>query len=546
MNIREQVQKILRQSSESFTPSEVDFVVNRIATKLCIDEYVDVSLNPQKASMVREMVENVVEVKRSEKLQVERSRKNQEEATARMEAERLKRNTENTELRRIADIDIVRILGQGFNKGESNVNREEVVQLLGDALNILIYNNKKHSDNQQGSYSQKTYHDNSDFWEDALNQRLLEGMEVCLTNFHLMQWLPSAPGRYYTREAANKRLEAQSHIIQQGRGREYLPLGKQLMFLGGIGSVRLGARTFNSKTVYLLGASSTGSSHQGIPIIIPEEEYRKVIPFMRHGGCLANLEGFLRICPVEDLLIQYDRQIPRYAIFIDNVQAIQPSEKLLVTVGVTFEFKNSPYGDSNKSWSFCSFDPTKDDVRSSAHWLEEYALRHSGRVEILSDFDEHYQHFGNYSIEFPISQIVKGNVDFSNLQRYQGNLGFEVNLHIQRLTMGDNYNVGQAGAVGKYARSDGNTFINSGQKQDLAEAAIEIQNLLKSLEQTNPNATEVEKVAYVNDETTPSFKRRVAGALQAGGETAIDEFILENKYLKVAKAAAKGWLQPGG
>jgi hypothetical protein len=35
---------------------------------------------------------------------------------------------------------------------------------------------------------------------------------------------------------------------------------------------------------------------------------------------------------------------------------------------------------------------------------------------------------------------------------------------------------------------------------------------------------------------------RIAIAQQASGETAIDEFILENKYLKVAKAAVKGWL----
>jgi hypothetical protein len=110
---------------------------------------------------------------------------------------------------------------------------------------------------------------------------------------------------------------------------------------------------------------------------------------------------------------------------------------------------------------------------------------------------------------------------------------------------GDTYNVvGQAGAVGRDARSDNNKFFQSEQRQTLAEAAAEIQKLLKQLEQTNPSATEVEKVFYVDDETTPSFKRRVAGAFQASGETAIDEFILENKYLKVAKAAIKGWLQP--
>ncbi len=89
----------------------------------------------------------------------------------------------------------------------------------------------------------------------------------------------------------------------------------------------------------------------------------------------------------------------------------------------------------------------------------------------------------------------------------------EINMSDIQQKDGDTYNVGQAGAVGKYSRSDGNTFIQSEQKQTLAEAAMEIQSLLKQLEQTNPTATETDKVAYVNDETTPSFKRRVVGAL---------------------------------
>ncbi len=102
-----------------------------------------------------------------------------------------------------------------------------------------------------------------------------------------------------------------------------------------------------------------------------------------------------------------------------------------------------------------------------------------------------------------------------------------------------------ANQVSDNARQQANQHIYlSESKKTLAEAAEEIQQLLKQLEQTNPTATEVEKVAYVNDETTPSFKRRVVAAIQAGGETAIDQFILENKYLKVVKATIKGWLNP--
>ncbi len=119
----------------------------------------------------------------------------------------------------------------------------------------------------------------------------------------------------------------------------------------------------------------------------------------------------------------------------------------------------------------------------------------------------------------------------------------EINMSDIQQSNSDTYSVGQAGAVGRYARSDNNTFIQSEQKQTLAEAAEEIQRLLVHLEKTNPSATQLEMVEYVNDETTPSLKRRTASAIQACGEAAIDEFILENKFLKVAKATVKGWLE---
>jgi len=82
-----------------------------------------------------------------------------------------------------------------------------------------------------------------------------------------------------------------------------------------------------------------------------------------------------------------------------------------------------------------------------------------------------------------------------------------------------------------------------GQKQSLAEAAAEIQRLLKQLESTNPAATESEQITYLNVATKPDIKERTVAAFKEAGETAIDEFILENKYLKIVKAAIKGWLQ---
>jgi len=82
------------------------------------------------------------------------------------------------------------------------------------------------------------------------------------------------------------------------------------------------------------------------------------------------------------------------------------------------------------------------------------------------------------------------------------------------------------------------------QKQTLAESVSEVQQLLKQLEQTNPTATEAQQIEHINNETSANFKRRFASALQAFGETAIDEFVLENKWLKVIKETGKRWMKP--
>ncbi len=67
-------------------------------------------------------------------------------------------------------------------------------------------------------------------------------------------------------------------------------------------------------------------------------------------------------------------------------------------------------------------------------------------------------------------------------------------------------------------------------QQTLAEAAAEIQKLLKQLEQTNPTATVEQQKAYVDAAISPTLKQRCVGALKAGGETAIEEF-LDNPVL---------------
>ena len=121
-----------------------------------------------------------------------------------------------------------------------------------------------------------------------------------------------------------------------------------------------------------------------------------------------------------------------------------------------------------------------------------------------------------------------------------------VNVVVKTGEMGSNYNIsgGNQGAVGDQAQAS--DFVQqslANERQSLAQAASEIQQLLKALEQSNPTVTDSEKIAYLNDETSTGFKRRTVGALKAAGETAIDEFI-DFPYIKIVKALVTGWMYP--
>lgn len=83
------------------------------------------------------------------------------------------------------------------------------------------------------------------------------------------------------------------------------------------------------------------------------------------------------------------------------------------------------------------------------------------------------------------------------------------------------------------------------QKQNLAEAAAEIQQLLKHLEQTYPTTTTSEKMNVVaravdKIENNPTLKARVIGALKAGGTEAFKELI-DNPLINILLASIEGW-----
>jgi hypothetical protein len=89
------------------------------------------------------------------------------------------------------------------------------------------------------------------------------------------------------------------------------------------------------------------------------------------------------------------------------------------------------------------------------------------------------------------------------------------------------------------------TNYTTEQKQNLAQAAAEIQQLLTQLEQTNPTTTSAQRMAVVAQavdeiEKNPTLKARIVGALKSGGTEALKE-ALDHPLVNVFVAAVEGW-----
>lgn len=344
--------------------------------------------------------------------------------------------------------------------------------------------------------------------DQVLEGRIREGHRIELDKFRVSEWLPISPGRYFTNEASHAREHAKRYLQYN---REFLPLGKEQMVLGGIGSVRLKHRRIEGRELYFLGASENGISHQGIPLILERDLAEDLLDDIAStGGSVCQLRGQVSVLDDSISLISYDTGIPKYAISVERVTMIRSltASDLLVTVAVMYPSYRSYnprdtqggfayQGERNlftKSWTFCSFSPNGSlvPIRDAANWLLDYALRYVGRtVPILTDFDEHIDHFPN-TVEFPLKKVVHGEVDTALLTIYGDYYHFDLkNATNTEITMGDRFeNISNAIIIN---RSSVEQAINKvGQLHDGAEKAEALKLLARHAQESgNQEAIEL-------------------------------------------------------
>jgi hypothetical protein len=107
------------------------------------------------------------------------------------------------------------------------------------------------------------------------------------------------------------------------------------------------------------------------------------------------------------------------------------------------------------------------------------------------------------------------------------NYGIIGDINATNVSVGDNKN---------------QTYIQN-ERQYSIETIDEIEHFLEHLERINLMPEKHKKINESGVKLTP--RERLISALKSGGETAIDELVLENKYHKIVKSIVKGWLSVG-
>ncbi|MCB1177414.1 MAG: hypothetical protein KDK36_07540, partial [Leptospiraceae bacterium] len=361
------------------------------------------------------------------------------------------------------------------NQGRIN-NSDEVVLALRDYLDIVLLN--KPQVVEPANQPDKIFLNNETFWEKAISNNLYPGQIIKLSNFDLLEWIPSSPGLFHTRYAYELRNEAmKSFYNREGilvKVIELKPYEKRGMVQGGYGSLRLAPKLINNDLIYFLCATSNGVSHEGITITLRKSLYEKIVEELKKGKIpVTNLIGRLMILPRElsPIQMRYYAEIPKYYLEIIELETIgfKSAKNALVSVAITYSKREDIMRHDSFSYSFCTFPPTTNnrDLRGAVSWLQDYAIKYSREKEpvIIGDFDEEFNHFGN--VEFPIKEIGNGRIPMDKLVYFKELFHYQIN----ELIMGDKnvFKNSQIGAVGSNATSSNNTFqqINYNVPEDL-------------------------------------------------------------------------------
>lgn len=282
-----------------------------------------------------------------------------------------------------------------------------------DLIHIINYGFKFLSlfpiaDKFNASKFDKTIFSSEEYYSNIISGRLSPGQVVHLRDFIISEWIPLSPGLYFTHYAEAARENAGYSYNYEAD--EYEPSGKYNMVQGGVGSVRLTSKSINNNTFFVLGASSNYETYQGIPIVVNENTYYKIIEQIKsYGSIKSHLVGRIKLIPDVNLLSGPNaNHCPRYWLEVEEIYDIRkPIEDIVLSIAVSYLNHDNTYG-----WTFKNVILNRKEryIEETKDWIHDYICRYTGNKNeptILYDFDEQIKWFDK--VEFSLEIIRRNN-----------------------------------------------------------------------------------------------------------------------------------------
>jgi hypothetical protein len=261
------------------------------------------------------------------------------------------------------------------------------------------------------------FFEDGELWHEIsdLDGRIV-GRIVKLTNFKLFEWVSRNPGLFHSTNASFARSEAQFHILSAGlerrpRGDEdpaqffrnatadtraarsliYTPQGKLTMLQGGVGCVRYSpVERVGGDVVWFMGATSGLAPDPGIPLLVPNIKYQRIIDDIRRYGYIAcDIVGTTKFVSKETRDLYSTRYgIPRVYVDVSEIMP-RPILRDPAMVSVASSFISEFEGSTRIYATNVKFEPGRaGDRHAATMWLQEEYVKKMYRGFLFTDFDQ--------------------------------------------------------------------------------------------------------------------------------------------------------------
>lgn len=255
------------------------------------------------------------------------------------------------------------------------------------------------------------------FWQDVLQTRqIYDTCQVLLKDFKLVNWIPRAPGQYYTRDALRSRESAQNFVVARERNHVVFdPYGKSEMVKGGVGCLRLSDKQVGDERLHFLCATSSGIAHKGLLIGLPRKLYEKVIEDIEHrGAVICSISGQIRYWAGEKTLPTYaPTNIPRMYLYANKIDiSWTKPDDIDVTAAVLFQ--GAVDNKEGTFFVYSHFNPCErhgvdNTIDQCIDWMETKYVRGLYDGQVLTDFDEVTPRFED--VTFPVRALMNPQTD---------------------------------------------------------------------------------------------------------------------------------------